>query len=96
MLFVRFEDLIMDPEPELRNIMRFFLGVQDITGTNAERRVKEVIAKGHGATAKTYRTKTTTLKFNSQGKRYNEEQMNHIKERLSEMIHVFGYAKHES
>ena len=26
-LFVRFEDLIMDPEPELRNIMRFFLGV---------------------------------------------------------------------
>ena len=42
-LFVRFEDLLMDPEPELRNIMRFILGMKDITGTNAERRIKEVI-----------------------------------------------------
>ena len=42
-LFVRFEDLLMDPEPELRNIMRFILGMKDITGTNAERRIQEVI-----------------------------------------------------
>ena len=50
MLFVRFEDLLLNPEPELTNIMRFFLGMNDISGTNAERRVKEVIALGHKAT----------------------------------------------
>ena len=72
-LFVRFEDLLTDPEPELRNIMRFFLGMEDITGTNAERRVQEVIAKGHKATQSTYKLKETTLKFNAQAKRFNDK-----------------------
>ena len=38
-LFVRFEDLVMNPEPELMRMMKFILGVNDISGTNAERRV---------------------------------------------------------
>ena len=38
-LFVRFEDLVMNPEPELNNIMKFMLGENDLTGTNAERRI---------------------------------------------------------
>ena len=42
MLFIRFEDLVMEPEPQLYNIMRFMLGKKDLTGTNAERRIKEV------------------------------------------------------
>jgi hypothetical protein len=46
----RFEDLTTNPEAELTNIMKFLLNVTDITGTNAERRVKEVIAKGKDAT----------------------------------------------
>jgi len=54
--------------------MRFFLGIDDLTGTNAERRIKEVIAMGHGATKSTYRIKSTTLKFNAQGRRYNKAQ----------------------
>lgn len=43
MLFVRFEDLLINPEPELRNIMRFLLGEPDIKGTNAERRIYEIL-----------------------------------------------------
>ena len=39
MLFIRFEDLVMNPEPELRNMMSFLLGQKDLTGTNAERRI---------------------------------------------------------
>ena len=39
MLFVRYEDLMLNPEPELRNIMKFLLDLPDLTGTNAERRV---------------------------------------------------------
>ena len=45
-LFVRFEDLVMDPETHLGNILRFMLGVRTLKGTNAERRLKEVIAMG--------------------------------------------------
>ena len=49
-LFIRFEDLVMNPEPELCNLMRFMLGTRDLQGTNAERRVKEVIGLGSQAT----------------------------------------------
>ena len=50
MLFMRFEDLVSNPEPELYNLMRFLLGTRDLTGTNAERRIKEVLAMDAKAT----------------------------------------------
>ena len=50
MLFIRFEDLVMNPEPELYNLMRFLLGIRDLTGTNAERRIREVLAMDAKAT----------------------------------------------
>ena len=62
-LWVRFEDLIIDPEPHLHNLMRFMLSEKDISGTNAEERVKEVLALGSEAT-RTYNLKAATLKFN--------------------------------
>ena len=63
-LWVRYEDLVIDAEPQLYNIMRFMLGQKDITGTNAERRIKEVVALGAGAT-RTYTLKDSTGKFNA-------------------------------
>ena len=69
MLFVRFEDLILDPEPELRNIMKFLLDLPDLSGTNAERRVKEVLALGRQAT-KIYSLKDNTERMNANTKRY--------------------------
>lgn len=45
-LFIRFEDLVMDPEPELYSMMSFLLSKRDLIGTNAERRIKEVLAMG--------------------------------------------------
>ena len=76
-LFIRFEDLVADPETQLMNIMRFLIGKRDISGTNAERRVKEVIAKGSKATV-TYDLKEGTKKFNSNAKRYSKEQIAYI------------------
>ena len=72
--------------------MRFLLGQKDLSGTNAERRVKEVIAKGSAAT-QVYDLKEGTKKFNANGKRYNAEQLAYVGEELKEMIHYFGYAK---
>ena len=71
-LFVRFEDLVTNPEPELYRMMKFLLGETDLTGTNAERRIKEVIAKGAGATV-TYQLKDTTRQFNKNSNYYDEE-----------------------
>ena len=58
-LFVRFEDMTTDPEPELANIMKFLCNVTDISGTNAERRIHEVISKGKDATV-LYKLKDNT------------------------------------
>ena len=91
-LFLRFEDLVMNPEPELYKMMQFMLGIKDLTGTNAERRIKEVIAKGSSATL-TYTLKDTTKQYNSNAKIYTPEQQTWIKEKFSEMLYFFGYAK---
>lgn len=93
-LWVRFEDLVMDPEPHLYDLMRFMLGEKDLSGTNAERRIKEVLAKGQEAT-RTYDLKASTLRFNAQGKRYNAEQKESAAESLKEMLFFFGYTKNE-
>lgn len=71
-LFIRFEDLVMNPQPELYNIMRFMLGVKDLTGTNAERRIKEVIAMDASAT-QTYALKDSTKKNNANAHRYTPQ-----------------------
>ena len=73
-------------------MMKFFLGESDLSGTNAERRVKEVIAMGAQATV-TYQLKDTTRKCNNNIKMYTEEQKEWIKEEFKEMMHYFGYAK---
>ena len=91
-LFLRFEDLVSDPETQLMDVMRFLLGTKDLKDTNAERRVKEVIAKGSKAT-RVYNLKEGTSQFNSNGKRYNEAQIEYVKQELQELIYFFGYAK---
>ena len=91
-LFIRFEDLVLDPEPQLYNLMRFMLGQKDLTGTNAERRIKEVIAMGHSAT-KTYSLKESTKKNNANAHRYTPELKNWVGENLKEFINFFGYSK---
>jgi hypothetical protein len=40
----------MNPRPELEILMKFFTGLPDLKGTNAERRIEEVIALGTEAT----------------------------------------------
>jgi len=56
---VRYEDLVTSPKETLMGLMSFLLEQRDLTGTNAERRIDEVVAKGKGA-ATTYRLKSTT------------------------------------
>lgn len=64
MVWIRYEDLCTDPNAEYYDILSFFLGTADLEGTNAERRIKQVIEKGSKAT-QTYSLKDTTRKFNN-------------------------------
>ena len=74
--------------------MRFLIGEKDLEGTNAERRVKEVVGMGRAATT-VYPLKDTTYRLNSNAKRYTEEQKAFIAEECKDMIHFFGYANVE-
>ena len=44
--FFRFEDILSQPEVELRNLFAFILGIEDLTGTVIEKRIKDVMAMG--------------------------------------------------
>ena len=85
-LFIRFEDLVRNPKEELENIMKFLCNTKDIKGTNAERRIQEVIAKGKDATV-TYQLKVSTRVLNPNVKKYNLEQLEFIKEELKDIIY---------
>jgi hypothetical protein len=42
---VRYEDLMSNREAELTGVMKFLLEMDDLSGTNVERRIKEAVAK---------------------------------------------------
>ena len=72
--------------------MKFLINLRDIKGTNAERRVHEVLAKGKDATV-LYQLKENSRQLNTNAKRYSEEQLEFIKEEMKDIIYYFGYAK---
>ena len=47
--FFRFEDVLKNPREELRNLMMFILGIDDLDGTVIEKRIDEVLALGSAA-----------------------------------------------
>ena len=44
--FFRFEDILANPEEELRELFKFILGIEEIDGTVIEQRIKDVMAMG--------------------------------------------------
>ena len=91
-IFVRYEDLCMNPKPELELLMKFFTGMTSLEGTNAQRRIEEVLAMGEEAT-QTYSLKDSSKKFCSAIKYYTPVQVDHIKKELEDVLYFFGYAK---
>ena len=57
---VRYEDLVLEPKETLMGLFSFLLEERDLSGTNAERRIEQVLSKG---SPKTYKMKDTTGKF---------------------------------
>ena len=44
--FFRFEDILANPERELRELFKFILGMDNLDGTVIEQRIKDVMAMG--------------------------------------------------
>ena len=47
---MRYEDLVCEPKRTMMGLMSFLLEEPDLQGTNAERRIEEVVAMGSKAT----------------------------------------------
>lgn len=54
--FVRYEDLFLQPRECYEGILKFFLDQDDLTGTNAERRITRLLEMGSSGVA-TYKMK---------------------------------------
>ena len=74
-------------------LFAFLLDEKDLTGTNCETRIDEIVAMGSKAT-QTYKLKDTTGKFNMNAKRFNEDQIEYIKTTLGEQLYFYGYSNH--
>ena len=71
-------------------IFSYLLGVKDLTGTNAERRIDEVVMDPKAA--QTYNLKSHTGRLNIHKDKYSPELKQYVQENLSEFIYYFGYA----
>jgi len=74
-------------------LMEYILDLDDIAGTNAERRIDEFNNLGKEAT-QSYKTKKTTGKPNSHLSRYTPEQLKFMRTELADMLFFFGYVNH--
>ena len=45
-IFFRFEDLLMNPEPVLKDMFRFILAEENLENTIIEKRIKDVVGNG--------------------------------------------------
>ena len=89
----RYEDLVSDSKKELDGIMKFLLDVDDLSGTNCERRIDQLSKLG-GEASQAYKLKPNTGKFNANRGKYSEELVEFIKETNADLLYYFGYTDH--
>jgi len=89
--FVRYEDICCNPKETYEEIFKFLLGVDDLKGTNVERRILEVVTEG----TQTYAL-TSSNRLNINSHRFNASQIEFVKTELAEMLYRFGYTNFEA
>ena len=87
---LRFEDLIMNPEPILNELFCFLLDVDTIKGTVIEKRIFEI--SDQGFTAKSvYALKNTSKDLNKNADMYNKKLLEELKVILKLYNIFYGY-----
>eukprot|EP00355_Strombidium_rassoulzadegani_P008772 CAMPEP_0168619674 /NCGR_PEP_ID=MMETSP0449_2-20121227/6729_1 /TAXON_ID=1082188 /ORGANISM="Strombidium rassoulzadegani, Strain ras09" /LENGTH=471 /DNA_ID=CAMNT_0008660627 /DNA_START=111 /DNA_END=1526 /DNA_ORIENTATION=- len=90
--FTRFEIITKEPEEGLTNVFKFLYNMDNIEGTNLERRINDVLSMGAEAT-QTYRMKKAERKYACDEDMYNEKQTKFILTKLHDYLTFFGYWK---
>ena len=90
--FFRFEDILANPERELRELFKFILGMDNLDGTVIEQRIKDVMAMG---AKKNSAYKPRVGGTNRNAKNYLPEQIEFTKNYNEDLFHIFGYVKDE-
>lgn len=88
--FFRFEDLLLQPEPILKDIFKMVLGEESINGTIIEHRIKDVIKNGKNFL---YKPRSAGGGFHKHANKLSSDQMSSLMSKLEFYLHFFGYAK---
>ena len=88
---MRYEDLILNPEPVLTELFCFLLGVDSIEGTVVEKRIHEVSSSNH-STKSVYKLKNTDVNLNKSKHMYSKELKSELGEIMKSYIIFNGYS----
>jgi hypothetical protein len=89
--FFRFEDLLLQPEPVLKDMFKFILGAENgLEDTIIEKRIQDIINNGKNFL---YKPRQAGGGFHKHKNLLKDEQMIHLMDKLEFYIHFFGYSK---
>lgn len=81
--FVRYEDLLANPQDELAGVMKYLLDVSDLSGTVAEKKIGDLKA---GKKVDSTQNKA----------KFTQEQTDAMKNDMAHLLYYFGYTNHSS
>ena len=90
--FFRFEDLLIDPEPVLKDMFKYILGVDNVDNSVIEKRIQETISTGKNFI---YKPRNAGGGFHKCVDKISSEQMEFMMHTLEPFMFFFGYAKDE-
>lgn len=90
--FFRFEDLLLNPEPVLKDMFKYILLEENIDKSVIEKRIQDVINTGKNFL---YKPRSAGGGFHKHTQKISQEQMQFLMEHLEPYLHFFGYAKDE-
>ena len=88
---IRYEDLILNPEPVLNELFCFLLDVPTIEGTVVEQRIK-LVSSGDNTTKSVYALKDKTKNLNKNRSMYDDNLMKELSTILKEYNIYYGYS----
>lgn len=92
--YIRYEDLVINPEPVLMELFAFMLNAESLVGTVIEKRIIDYCARGNkGGTV--YKLKVDPIKNLSRNDGlYTDAQIERLKVDCRDYLYYFGYTDH--
>lgn len=92
--YLRYEDLVLNPEPVLRELFCFMFGVASIEGTVLEKRLADYVARG-STSATVYKLKADPRQNLSRNAHcFTDAQLEAFKEKTRGCLYYYNYSDH--